>query len=629
MSSENAATAFTDNAPPAEPEDAPTTDQNDGSDAPADAAGWRALITSIPPRDLLRLVKESRPRQAAVFAGFRPTADALKNPVVLGRLVDEAMRHPAFGTALRERVPPPTAPSESDAANSLPSPPPPARPARPAAPAAESGTGSRLRDQLEKNRSLLKEKDQRIAELEALLADATRERDAARAEAEAANRARKAAETLADRERRQRERDARKAAAELERRKAAPEPQAPAAQVQSVPVAPTPAPPAAAAPFEEALRRLLSRGKFAAVAEVCREAIVRGGVKDAPAAARATVYALYAEALYGQAEDNSDLDRGAEQDLRAIVAFLDAGDVLRASRSLVRFLSEGTLTRSQVVGDDITLLKRLVALAERTRQSEAVCTELLRLRLIAPQGFALLMRALDKGGQKLAAFRNSLALQGRARAVGADEVIGLPNAGSDLPSVTPRRLVEAVEAGDARFVLRVRDALSDLRRSPSAGIAEGMLSAVAEISRVAVYPYTSGTGSVNSDRPRAAIVDASNVARHDPDPLALTPPPRVANLMRMRDYLLRRGFFPVLLVADASLRYHVDDRMTYESLIDRGVVVETPSGREADETLIAEARERDAILVSNDRLSEWGDAVRRIERFGFTLSTGGVSLIPV
>ena len=66
----------------------------------------------------------------------------------------------------------------------------------------------------------------------------------------------------------------------------------------------------------------------------------------------------------------------------------------------------------------------------------------------------------------------------------------------------------------------------------------------------------------------------------------------------------------------------------YLALVERCMVVETPSGRSADETLIAEARERDAILVSNDRMSEWGDAARRVERFEFTLSSGGVSLIP-
>ena len=585
---------------------------------PEDAAGWRDLLKSLPARDVLPILQAEKPRAARLLAGFRPSADSLKNPVVVGRIVDEALRIPAFGAAL-------VAASSEKEAKPAPAAAPPANEAdrdgkRKVAAAASPMADTRLREQLGKNRALLKEKDERIRALEEAVAQAIRERDAAQADAEAAAKARQAAEAQVERERRLRERDARKAAEEAQKRKAAAPPK-PTAQQKGVD---SPPPSPAAAPFEEALRRLLSRGKFVAVAEVCREAIVRGGVREAPSATRAMVYALYAEALYGQAEGQSDLDQGAEQDLQAAVAFLDAGDVPQATRSVVRILSERTLVRSRIVGEDLTLLRRLVGMAERAGVTEVLRSEFTRLRIIAPDGFRVLMGALERGGQRVAALRNALALQGGERTIGPDEVIQLPNADNDLPSVTPRSLAGAVDHGDGRVVQRVREAMAELRRTGGAAIADGLLAAVGELNRAAVHPYAREGGG----KARAAVVDASNVARHDPDPLALTPPPHVAHLVRMRDYLLRRGFFPVLLIADANLRYHVDDRAAYLALVERCVVVETPSGRTADETLIAEARERDAILVSNDRMSEWGDAARRIERFEFTLSSGGVSLIP-
>ena len=187
--------------------------------------------------------------------------------------------------------------------------------------------------------------------------------------------------------------------------------------------------------------------------------------------------------------------------------------------------------------------------------------------------------------------------------------------------VTPRRIVEAVSGNDTAFIARVRDGLFALRLKSGKDIAlaDTLLESVAALDPTAILPLQQNTSN-------PIVVDASNVARHNPDPLSLAATPRVANLRLMRNHLLRQGFFPVLLIADASLRFHVDDRVAYMDMVERQMVQETGGGTSADETLIAEARDRVAPLVTNDRLAEWGDAARQIERFGFAILPTGISL---
>ena len=80
------------------------------------------------------------------------------------------------------------------------------------------------------------------------------------------------------------------------------------------------------------------------------------------------------------------------------------------------------------------------------------------------------------------------------------------------------------------------------------------------------------------------------------------------------------------LIADANLRYHVDDKAAYLELIENQIVRETPPGTSADEVLLQEARAQSVPLVTNDRFSDWGEAARQVERLGFLVSAAGASL---
>ena len=177
-----------------------------------------------------------------------------------------------------------------------------------------------------------------------------------------------------------------------------------------------------------------------------------------------------------------------------------------------------------------------------------------------------------------------------------------------LQNIAP---TQAACGGDARS-----------RTARDRAVANALLETIAGLDATAALPLAHAAN-------QPIVVDASNVARHNPDPLALTSVPQVAQLIRMREYLLGRGFFPVFLIADANLRFVVNDRPAYEALVTRGVVHETPPGTSADEALIAEAHAYYAPLVTNDRMSDWNGRANGIERLNFALLATGASLTPV
>jgi hypothetical protein len=380
-------------------------------------------------------------------------------------------------------------------------------------------------------------------------------------------------------------------------------------------MAPAPLPIAAALPstFANAMHRLLNRGKYAVVAEVCREIL---STSDGSAPERGLTHSLAALALYGLGQSVE----GEEQDRLAVGAYLDGGLVSPATEAFGRLLAHGSATALRPA--ESAVLTRLLALAQKLGRTDEVQSVFDRLRVTAPAGFARLRKALAEGKKP------GISLDPPAGGpppvqVGADELVALPVAGKTASTVTPRLLAQAVDRGDENFVTCARDGIHGLRENHPA-LADALLQAVVQLQPLAVVPLT-------NDLPRPVVVDASNVARFNPDPLAAylpsPPPPAVGNLLALRDYLLKRGFFPVLLIADANLRYHVDNRAAYEALLERGIVQEVPGGTSADLALLTEARNHVAPLVSNDRMTTWGEQARRIERLGFDIGPGGRVLL--
>lgn len=91
------------------------------------------------------------------------------------------------------------------------------------------------------------------------------------------------------------------------------------------------------------------------------------------------------------------------------------------------------------------------------------------------------------------------------------------------------------------------------------------------------------------------IIDVSNVARVG----------RVGKLNRLimvTDELRRIGM-DFILIADASLRHCIDDKETYEKMLENGTIIQAPAGSDADIYMLKVAEQnanKRSVIVSND-----------------------------
>lgn len=102
---------------------------------------------------------------------------------------------------------------------------------------------------------------------------------------------------------------------------------------------------------------------------------------------------------------------------------------------------------------------------------------------------------------------------------------------------------------------------------------------------------------------RPAVIDGSNIANMSPQRKG-----RLAYLEQIRRSAWEEGYFPVVIIVDASLRHQIDQPEALMDLIERGEIEMAQAGTSADERLIEEAQLRNAILITNDRMTDWPQA---------------------
>jgi hypothetical protein len=102
---------------------------------------------------------------------------------------------------------------------------------------------------------------------------------------------------------------------------------------------------------------------------------------------------------------------------------------------------------------------------------------------------------------------------------------------------------------------------------------------------------------------KVAIIDGSNVAHSTEGDHA-----RLGNIRIVAAKLEEEGYEPVVVV-DAALRHQIDDRDSFEEMVENGTIRQAPAGTDADYFILSFARELDAVVVSNDRFKD------RIEAF--------------
>jgi hypothetical protein len=181
--------------------------------------------------------------------------------------------------------------------------------------------------------------------------------------------------------------------------------------------------------------------------------------------------------------------------------------------------------------------------------------------------------------------------------------------------ISARQLAQAVERNDEDLVFSLAQALFTLREMNPEGH-KMFLERVRAFDRYSARVLTGDTTRV--------LVDASNVARFEKNKYGKG---ILENLLALRDELRSRSYFPIVLIADASLPHFIDQPQELKKLVLQNIIQITNKGEEADEYLTRLAQQTGAFVVTNDvnfhlKTAPDFDPLR----IGFTVDHGAVYL---
>ena len=568
-----------------ETETAPTTEETaEETVSAADAEAW---LNATKPVSVLALLKDPDFRAAVTpaFAGFQPNARSLSLPFVRNKLVQIAVKDDKFAEKLRSLSESSTKPLPVSAE---------AKPATPISKPELLKLDPLLALRAERD-ARRKERDaarQALAEAQSALDTAVKLQVKAEAERdESRQAAKKQSERLARLERqaaKAKQLEARLVRA-LNEDKVSP---APATRQQNTGPKQSDTAPVSAA-WPAAVRHLLDKAKFD------------------------TALALAEDVLKTDAEDTDALQialRAYEGRKEPRQAFGMARRLLaaRVQRTQYPAAAEalGALLRLAASPGQAEPDVRLFFAAFPASDSGAVSAVRLllsRLRGSNPGVFQWLTGYLET--------RTALGpvLMPPPGAVGADDP--LPSLPLRRP-VTARQLVEAIDRAQTALVDAARPALQALEAADGETFARvwAALEQAASDEPLRLLPLRR--------LPRgAAVVDGSNVAWFDQESLSQGHP-RLRPLLAVRRALWAKGFFPVLLYADANLPYFIDDKPALIKMRDRQELSFVDAGTAADEVLLRVAKQMGALLVTNDKMEDW-DPEHTVRKVRYTVSMSG------
>lgn len=559
-----------------------------GEEAPkttlADAEAW---LRAAKPAAILALLKDPDYRAAItpIFAGFQPSIKSLSNPLVRSRLAQTAVKDDKIAEKLRllaETDPPAPKPPPAEA-----------RPVKTAplvpmidpVPALKAERDARRKERDSARQELAETMTALDASVKALvLAEAERD--------EARSTAKKQAERIARLERhaaKAKQIEARLVKA-LSEDKVSPLPST--RQHSTGPKEPQGD--AVSAAWPVAVMHLLDKAKFE-TAQALAEDVLKTDPNDKDA------LQIAVRALEGRKEPRPAFGMA----YRLLALQVRQTDYPAASETLLQLL------RLAASPEQAEPEARLFFSGFPAADSAAVtATRLMlgRLRGISPAASDWLTAYL--------ASRTTLApvLMPPPGALSPDDPLPLP-----LPlgrPVTARMLTDAVDRAQLPLVDAVRLALQALAAADGETSARvwAALEQAASDDPLRLLPLRR--------TPRgAAVVDGSNVAWFDQESL-VHGLPRLRHITAIRRALWAKGFFPVVLYADANLPYSVDDRPALLKMRDRQELTLVDAGTSADEVLLREAKKLGALLVTNDKMEDW-DPEHTVRKVRFTVSLGG------
>lgn len=105
------------------------------------------------------------------------------------------------------------------------------------------------------------------------------------------------------------------------------------------------------------------------------------------------------------------------------------------------------------------------------------------------------------------------------------------------------------------------------------------------------------------------VIDASNVAHFSQNNISK---PLMSNILAAVNALEESGD-EFVIISDASLRHKIDDKETFEKLLESDNVEEVPSGNDADHFILDIATKENAKILSNDKFRDYADEFRNIK----------------
>jgi hypothetical protein len=548
-----------------------------------------SLLATAKPAAVLSLLKNPDFAMIAgiAFMGFRVDARSYANPLVRRRLAEEAVRNNAFAQDLRSLA------VEARAVPSTSAPRPVAQKAQPTHPPTPPNSDSSEKYRAERDR-LRQERDtaieaRRIAE---------RDYGKARADQLAAETARAEAEREAERLRQRLERQERRLRrlesenAALSRATASAHSPARSPREDAAHERPSLAdkPSQSEQRFVAAVRHLLDKEKWALAAQLASDVL-----RSAPGDPEALAIRARAEQRQGHINE-------AMADLRRLIPAETArGEAGRALQSLFELLGMSSRPASEA-----KLIREVYAvLAAKPSEIPGAREILDRMRTTAPSSY-LLMK--DYARDDLA---QSLFGPSGSGSLAPDDPLPLPSRPLHGITLTARRLIAAIDRNDISLVNSAREAMLGMGAEDLQPLERALVGA------------SGGDGSyfqllVRSGAAGAVVVDASNVAWHGQE-MVVGGKPRIAHLLALRAALRERGYFPILMIADANLPYVIDDTAKTRQMERDGELTLTPSGTDADEYILREARRLHAPVVTNDYMADW-DPDQKIGKVQYDIS---------
>ncbi|MCE7742996.1 MAG: hypothetical protein GOP50_11130 [Candidatus Heimdallarchaeota archaeon] len=124
-----------------------------------------------------------------------------------------------------------------------------------------------------------------------------------------------------------------------------------------------------------------------------------------------------------------------------------------------------------------------------------------------------------------------------------------------------------------------------------------------------------------------AILDGSNIAWEEKN---TSNKPKIANVESMINRLSRANFKKIITVADAALRYQIDEQKRLDQLVKEGAIKMLPARVDGDKFILRLADEENAMVVSNDMFKEFREDAPWVDerRIPYTILEGEVYLHP-